>query len=295
MYEILEENIPEEELKRADHLVYVSLKYTRTTDIMLNAMKRMIAAFELSMIRYLEFEKKNKKISTIPLSKKERTHLVKDLLGTSVSKYLMLYFLLKKIEKKEIREAIYSHETGTMVIPASISYENLKNSNLSSLPKIIEELKSQADFIILDCAAGLDKEVKETLKAANEILIVTNPELPAVTDALKTIRLCQDLKRDILGIVVNKTNVKNKDMKIEAILDVLEKEIIGIIPEDKYIKEALAEKQPVVYSYPKSASAIQYKKLAANILGIEYDEKLPKDINSGNIFDAILRFLNIKE
>ncbi|MBS3159448.1 hypothetical protein J4436_01540 [Candidatus Woesearchaeota archaeon] len=101
MYEILEENIPEEELKRADHLVYVSLKYTRTTDIMLNAMKRMIAAFELSMIRYLEFEKKNKKISTIPLSKKERTHLVKDLLGTSVSKYLMLYFLLKKIEKSE--------------------------------------------------------------------------------------------------------------------------------------------------------------------------------------------------
>ncbi|MBS3159449.1 cell division ATPase MinD [Candidatus Woesearchaeota archaeon] len=198
-------------------------------------------------------------------------------------------------EKKEISEAIYSHETGTMVIPASISYENLKNSNLSSLPKIIEELKSQADFIILDCAAGLDKEVKDTLKAANEILIVTNPELPAVTDALKTIRLCQDLKRDILGIVVNKTNVKNKDMKIEAILDVLEKEIIGIIPEDKYIKEALAEKQPVVYSYPKSASAIQYKKLAANILGIEYDEKLPKDINSGNIFDAILRFLNIKE
>ena len=101
MYEILEENIPEEELKRADHLVYVYLKYTRTTDIMLNAMKRMIAAFELSMIRYLEFEKKNKKISTIPLSKKERTHLVKDLLGTSVSKYLMLYFLLKKIEKSE--------------------------------------------------------------------------------------------------------------------------------------------------------------------------------------------------
>ena len=50
-------------------------------------------------------------------------------------------------EKKEISEAIYSHETGTMVIPASISYENLKNSNLSSLPKIIEELKSQADFI----------------------------------------------------------------------------------------------------------------------------------------------------
>lgn len=197
--------------------------------------------------------------------------------------------------KNEINDAIYSHETGTMVVPASISYENLKNSNLTSLTKILDKVKDETDFIILDCAAGLDKEVKDTLKASDEIIIVTNPELPAVTDALKTIKLCQDMKKNVLGIVVNKTNARNKDMKMDAIIGILETEIIGIIPEDKYVKDALADKQPVVYSYPKSAASIQYKKLAATIIGIDFEEKMPKDLTSWNMFDAILRFLNIKE
>ena len=51
----MEEEIisPEEELKRADHLVYVSLKYTRTCDIMKNAIKRLIAAFQLVIHKFL--------------------------------------------------------------------------------------------------------------------------------------------------------------------------------------------------------------------------------------------------
>lgn len=101
MYEILEENIPEEELKRADHLVYVSLKYTRTTDIMMNSIKRMIAAYELAIFNYLDFERKNKKIDCIPLSKKERAFLIKKIIGGAITKYMMLYALLKKIDKAE--------------------------------------------------------------------------------------------------------------------------------------------------------------------------------------------------
>ena len=54
--------MPEEELKRADHLIYVSLKYTRTCDIMKNAIKRLISAFELAMQDYLEAMRKKKKI-----------------------------------------------------------------------------------------------------------------------------------------------------------------------------------------------------------------------------------------
>lgn len=98
-----EDNIdtPDEELKRADHLVYVSLKYTRTCDIMKNAMKRMIAADELAMKDYLEYLRKNKELVAVPGSAKERANLVKKLLGNQVKKYLSLYNLLKKIDKAE--------------------------------------------------------------------------------------------------------------------------------------------------------------------------------------------------
>ncbi len=92
---------PDEELKRADHLVYVSLKYTRTCDIMKNAIKRMIAAFELAMSDYLEYLRKSKKLGNVHGSVKERSVQMKPLLGNPGKKYLNLYNLLKKIDKAE--------------------------------------------------------------------------------------------------------------------------------------------------------------------------------------------------
>ena len=92
---------PEEELKRADHLVYVSLKYTRTCDVIKNAIKRLIAAFELSIENYLEYLRKSKKINEVPASVKERALMVKKLIGNPVKKYMILYNLLKRIDKTD--------------------------------------------------------------------------------------------------------------------------------------------------------------------------------------------------
>ena len=86
---------PEEELKRADHLVFVSLKYTRTCDIMMNAIKRMITAYEMAMKEFLENLRKRKEIEEVPTSVKERATMVKNILGNQVKKYFILYSLLK--------------------------------------------------------------------------------------------------------------------------------------------------------------------------------------------------------
>ena len=91
----------EEELKRADHLIYVSLKYTRTCDIMKNAIKRMINAYELVMCDFLEQLRKAKKIDEVPTNPKDRGIMVKDILGNPGKKYLILYNNLKKIDKAE--------------------------------------------------------------------------------------------------------------------------------------------------------------------------------------------------
>lgn len=92
---------PEEELKRADHLVFVSLKYTRTCDVMRNAIKRFVNAYEMAITEYLEYEKKKRKISEVPVSIKEKVDLIKELLQNKIKKHLVLYNTLKKIEKAE--------------------------------------------------------------------------------------------------------------------------------------------------------------------------------------------------
>ncbi len=140
-----EDNIesPEEELKRADHLVFVSLKYTRTCDIMKNAIKRMIAAFELSMLEYLEYLRKTKKINNVPESVKERSILVKSILENPGKKYLTLYNLLKKIDKSEytVLEEFRKNVTLKVKVPKPLDVK------VVDLYQYLETTKEFAAFI----------------------------------------------------------------------------------------------------------------------------------------------------
>ena len=111
------EDRAKDELKRVDHLIYVSLKYTRTCDIILNAVKRMISAFEFGMNDLLNYYKQKKRIKEIPESWKERTELLEKILKQKIQKYLKLYIVLKKIEVSDFgrREEYRKHVT--MLVP----------------------------------------------------------------------------------------------------------------------------------------------------------------------------------
>ncbi len=87
--------VAQEELKRVDHLVYVTLKYTRTVDVLINIIKRMIDAYE-ALIKLLF---KIKKVD-VPGSLIERTQKINALYPEElVHENLNLYMMLKKVIK----------------------------------------------------------------------------------------------------------------------------------------------------------------------------------------------------
>jgi len=88
-----------EELKRADHLICVSLKYTRTCAVMMNAIKRLISAYEMAFDEYLRYALKKKKIDELPYTFKEKGLMVRNLIGTQVTAYISAYNKLVKIRK----------------------------------------------------------------------------------------------------------------------------------------------------------------------------------------------------
>jgi len=98
MIELLEE--AGEELKRADHLVYVSLKYTRTGDVLLNSLSRMIDSYELLIGALLEYAKDTKGLEAIPNTPLEKGRIIKEIYPQQeVHDNIDLYFLLRKIFK----------------------------------------------------------------------------------------------------------------------------------------------------------------------------------------------------
>ena len=118
---------------------------------------------------------------------------------------------------------------------------------------------------------------------ADELILVTNPEMPAITDALKTIKLAEQMKRKVKGIIVTRVRKNKFEMQPDSVKEMLETPILGMVPEDLCIQKSINLKDAVVHTHPKSKSARAYKEIAAKILNIDYDSDKDKE----NIFKRI--------
>ncbi len=96
-----------EELKRAEHLIYVSLKYTRTVDVIKSIVERLINAFDFGIDLLLQKAKKDKKIKTVPTIPRMKTDAIKTIYkdDEQVRNFMEFYSLLRKIDKARFDRA----------------------------------------------------------------------------------------------------------------------------------------------------------------------------------------------
>lgn len=187
-------------------------------------------------------------------------------------------------------EAIFVHPSGLHVIPAGISVKDLKDTKPHKIADVVLELVGDHDVILIDCAAGLGREALSSLKAADEVLIVTNPQLPSVTDALKTIKIAEELGTHVIGVALNRVKNHRSELSVEEVESLLGYPVISKIPDEDEVGDSLAAKTPIVLHRPHSKSSIEMKKLAAGIVGIEYEP--PAEERSGfDLFSRMFSFL----
>lgn len=178
--------------------------------------------------------------------------------------------------KARIVDAIYEHESGTRIIPSSLSVKELQRLNHDKLKEVGRKLRKLADYIIYDSAAGLGDEALAAISSGDELIIVTNPEIPAVTDALKTSKVIEDLGKTVKGIIITRVRGTSTEMPIANVKDMLELPILGIVPEDESVQQSLVLKDALVHTHPKSRAARAYRIIAARIAGdVNYKEKMP--------------------
>lgn len=170
--------------------------------------------------------------------------------------------------KAKISDAIYEHESGTKIIPSSLSVKELRRLNHGKLKDVGKKLRKMADYIIYDSAAGLGEEALASFDAADELILVTNPEIPAVTDALKASKVIEQLGKSVKGVIVTRVKGNKTEMPISNVRDMLELPIMGVIPEDKNMQSSLVMKDAIVHTHPKSKASRAYKGIAARIIGL---------------------------
>lgn len=186
-------------------------------------------------------------------------------LGAPIVPFAMQHVLSKKIRAEK---AIYRHHSGTKILPASLSFP--EDVDLSSLKETIDELKKMSEIVLVDCAAGINKEVLSAISAVDECLIVTNPEMPALASALKTIKAAKEMGKRITGVLITKANGKT-DVSEKSIQTLLDSKILGIVPEDRNMRKALMERDAIIITHPKSKASKSYRQIARLISG-KYEE-----------------------
>ncbi len=177
--------------------------------------------------------------------------------------------------KAKISDAIYLHESGTKIIPSSLSINDLKNLNHGKLKEVGRKLRKMTDIVIYDCAAGLGEEALAAIDSADEIILVTNPEIPAVTDALKTSKMIEQMGKTVRGVIVTRVRKSKSEMPITNVSEMLELPILGVVPEDDKVQSALAMKEALIHAHPKSKAAREYKRIAARLIGNESYKETP--------------------
>lgn len=88
-----------QEIKRADHLLFVSLKYTRTVDVLKSIVERLINVYDASVSVVLEHALERKAIEKIPLLPRQRLEILKTLhpQNEELRNFSELYLILRKI------------------------------------------------------------------------------------------------------------------------------------------------------------------------------------------------------
>ncbi len=141
---------------------------------------------------------------------------------------------------------------------------------------VCNQLRKEMDYILIDSPAGIERGFRNAIAPADQVLIITNPEVSAVRDADRIIGLVEAEEKGPAKLIVNRLKpamVARGDMlSVDDVLDILAVELIGVIPEDESILISTNQGLPVVMTSKNGDSASQaFANVALRLQGHQVD------------------------
>lgn len=201
------------------------------------------------------------------------------LLGLNPNQEFNLQNVLKNNENPF--KAISIHDSGLMVMPCNfVAGESKIDEN-----KFNRILKLLEGRVIVDCPPGVYEDTLSILKLVDKILIVTNPEVPAVVDSLRLLEEIDKFnKKDkVEGVILNKVEGKDYEVKEGDVESLFRLPVVSRIAREDSIKKNIPNQTSILTTDPYSEVSIEYKKLASHLSKKPY--KPPK-------FSRFKRFLS---
>jgi septum site-determining protein MinD len=154
----------------------------------------------------------------------------------------IVFDLIDVVEKRaKLRQAMIKHKQypELYLIPAAQARDKTAISP-AQMVELTNELRAEFDYIIVDSPAGIERGFRNAVAGADEILIVTNPEVSAVRDADRIVGLIEAMERKVpMRLIINRVKPemvrKGEMLSTEDVVDILSIQPLGIVPDDENI------------------------------------------------------------
>lgn len=137
--------------------------------------------------------------------------------------------------------------------------------------KLVQSLREQFDYVILDCPAGIEQGFQNAIAGADRALVIATPEVSSIRDADRIIGLLGANEIEKIDLVVNKLKIdmvrRGDMMSVNDVSDILAIPLIGIVPDDENVVIAANQGEPLVGNATLAGRA--YKNICYRVLGQE--------------------------
>jgi septum site-determining protein MinD len=188
----------------------------------------------------------------------------------------IVYDLVDIVEGRcKLRQAMIKHKQfpDLYLIPAAQTRDKTAVSPADMI-QLADKLRDEFDFILIDSPAGIERGFRNAVAPADEVLILTNPEVSAVRDADRIIGLIEAENKGPGKLILNRIKMemvrKGEMLSADDVTDILAVKIIGIVPEDESVIPASNNGLPVTLN-ENSRAGIAFRNIARRIVG----EKVP--------------------
>ena len=146
--------------------------------------------------------------------------------------------------------------------------------------ELINELRKEFDYILLDCPAGIEQGFKNAIAGADRALVVTTPEVSAIRDADRIVGLLEANEMKRIDLIVNRLRMdmvrRGEMMKVEDVTDILAVNLIGAVPDDEQIVISTNQGEPLVGSDCLAGKA--YANISRRIICLLYTSDAADDV-----------------
>jgi septum site-determining protein MinD len=156
---------------------------------------------------------------------------------------------------------------GLMLLAAD-QHSDKDDVNEDEMRDACDVLRDSADYILVDSPAGIEQGFRNALAPADEVVIITTPEVSAVRDADRVIGLTEAAGKPTPRLIINRLKpdlvARGDMMDTSDVQDILRIEILGVIPEDNQVVAATNRGEPVVLQ-PGARCAEAFRNIAARL------------------------------